>query len=168
MSVERWRMPSGRVATIDLHQAPEAIEDARNLLREFGDAVLIEDEDAPGAGGNQPEGNKTNSEGKDPVTSVSRRDVDQFAQEIGATIFHERGLSLDWLADEIKIGNVQAVADAILGTQHIGSVFAIAEALAMTPSELMQHGGITEFRKTERFRRLLAEYEASKRQDVNR
>lgn len=73
MSVERWRMPSGRVATIDLQQAPEAIEDARNLLREFGDAVLIEDEDAPGAGGHQPEGIKTNSEeGTDPMTSVPR------------------------------------------------------------------------------------------------
>lgn len=42
-TVERWRMPSGRVATIDLRQSPEAIEDARNLLREFGDAELIKE-----------------------------------------------------------------------------------------------------------------------------
>ena len=71
MSLERWRMPSGSIATIDLQQAPEAIEDARNLLREFGDAVLIE-EDGPGAGGNQPEAKKTNPEREDPVTTVQR------------------------------------------------------------------------------------------------
>ncbi|MBY6061604.1 hypothetical protein [Microbacterium esteraromaticum] len=49
MSVERWQLPSGRIATIDLNQPAEAVEDARRLLREFGDAELINKE-APDAG----------------------------------------------------------------------------------------------------------------------
>lgn len=49
-ATERWRMPSGRIATIDLQQTPEAIEDARALLREFGEAELINEEAPAGQG----------------------------------------------------------------------------------------------------------------------
>lgn len=49
-TAERWRMPSGRIATIDLQQMPEAVEDARALLREFGEAVLINEEALAGQG----------------------------------------------------------------------------------------------------------------------
>ena len=44
--VERWRMPSGRIAVIDLAQTPEQIEQARRLLIEYGNAVRIEEEGA--------------------------------------------------------------------------------------------------------------------------
>lgn len=71
MSVERWRMPSGRIATIDLSQAPETIEDARRLLRDFGDAEIVKEE-APGAGGNQPEG-ENQKPAKDSVESKATR-----------------------------------------------------------------------------------------------
>lgn len=63
MTVERWRMPSGRVATIDLQQPEAAVEDARRLLREFGDAELI-NEEAPAAAGTADEGEDQNTHEK--------------------------------------------------------------------------------------------------------
>lgn len=52
-AVEKWRMPSGRAATIDFDQDEEAIEVLRESLREAGSARM--NKEVPGAGGNQPE-----------------------------------------------------------------------------------------------------------------
>ncbi|REJ06281.1 hypothetical protein DY023_06530 [Microbacterium bovistercoris] len=72
MTVERWRMLSGRVAQLDTSQPTAAVTDAREMLR-AGGAVLI-NEEAPGAGGNQPEGQNQNTnthEGEPIMTSIA-------------------------------------------------------------------------------------------------
>ncbi|WP_404475110.1 hypothetical protein [Microbacterium aerolatum] len=76
MTVERWRMQTGRVAVIDLSQHPAAVESLRTLLRSHGaqpventptQAFAADEYDqarsersrqkkAPAAGGNQREG----------------------------------------------------------------------------------------------------------------
>lgn len=123
--IERWRMPSGRVAVIDLSQAPEAIEDARRLLREFGDAEPI-NEDAPGTGGNQPEGENQNTnpqEGEPAMPESTSQCImtdTPTPDELRAIIAADTVAALDAAGVKLTVGQL---ADA-------------AEMLGLMPSDL--------------------------------
>ncbi|MEV7631991.1 hypothetical protein AB0N64_06245 [Microbacterium sp. NPDC089318] len=163
-AVERWRMPSGRIATIELRQSQKAIDDARDLLRTYGGAVPL-NESAPDAVAAAVEGENTSTREEKIMRYTqstneqiaTATDVAELFADIDATaegyypiiapddpLYQEisgvdyKPLSwLDWLADP-TIGFCGSWTSRSLAVDAEGrrADFPPADALAAVPADL--------------------------------